>query len=58
MTGVPDNPAVDVQARVMADESLRKRIERYSQQLQFQLDQRENAQIGRIGTTPAGSVGA
>jgi len=58
MTGVPDNPAVDVQARVMADESLRKRIERYSQQLQFQLDQRENAQIGRIGTTPAGSIGA
>ena len=58
MTGVPDNPAVDVQARVMADESLRKRIERYSQQLQFQLDQRENAQIGRIGTAPAGSVGA
>ena len=48
MTGVPDNPAVDVQARVMADESLRKRIERYSQQLQFQLDQRENAQIGLI----------
>jgi len=58
MTGVPDNPAVDVQARVMADESLRKRIERYSQQLQFQMDQRENAQIGRIGTAPAGSVGA
>jgi hypothetical protein len=58
MTGVPDNPAVDVQARVMADESLRKRIERYSQQLQFQLDQRENAQIGRIGTAPAGSIGA
>ena len=58
MTGVPDNPAVDVQARVMADESLRKRIERYSQQLQFQMDQRENAQIGRIGTAPAGSIGA
>lgn len=57
MTGVPDNPAVDVQARVMADESLRKRIERYSQQLQFQLDQRENAMIGRIGTMPAGSTG-
>jgi len=42
----------------MADESLRKRIERYSQQLQFQMDQRENAQIGRIGTAPAGSIGA
>jgi hypothetical protein len=57
MTGVPDNPAVDVQARMVADESLRVRIERYVQQLQFQMDQRQNAQIGRIGTAPAGSTG-
>lgn len=57
MTGVPDNPAIDVQTRLAGDENLRKRIERYSQQLQFQQDQRLNAQIGRIGTTPAGSTG-
>ena len=57
MTGVPDNPANDVQTRLVADENLRKRIERYSQQLQFQMDQRLNAQIGRTGTVPAGSTG-
>jgi hypothetical protein len=55
--GVPDNPAIDVQARLQADPSLQKRIQRYTEQLQFQITQRQNATIGRIGTTPAGSTG-
>jgi hypothetical protein len=59
MIGTPDNPAVDVQARLVADEALRKRIERYTEQLTFNIQQNQvNPIIGRIGTTPAGSVGA
>lgn len=54
--GVPDNPAVDVQARLQADPALQKRLQRYVEQLQFQMTQRQNAQIGRIGTAPAGST--
>jgi hypothetical protein len=58
MTGTPDNPAVDVQARLTVDESLRKRIERYTEQLTFNIQQNQvNPIIGRIGTAPAGSVG-
>jgi hypothetical protein len=58
MTGTPDNPAVDVQARLVADEALRKRIERYTEQLTFNIQQNQvNPIIGRIGTAPAGSVG-
>lgn len=51
--GSPDNPAVDVQQRLQADQALQKRVQRYSEQLQFQQQQRENAQIGRIGTRPS-----
>lgn len=58
MTGAPDNPAVDVQARLASDEALRKRIERYSEQLTFQIQQTQiNPIIGRIGTQPAGNQG-
>jgi hypothetical protein len=59
MMGPPDNPALDVQQRLVQDEPLRKRIERYSEQLKFQIEQyQKNPIIGRIGTSPAGSVGA
>ncbi len=54
--GVPDNPAVDVQARLAADPALQNRIKRYVDQLQFQVTQQTNAQIGRLGAAPAGSV--
>jgi hypothetical protein len=57
MQGPPDNPATDVQQKVMGDEQMKKRVERYIKQLQFQIDQQQNAQIGRIGTAPAGSTG-
>ena len=57
LQGPQDNPAVDVQARMAADPALQKRVQRYSEQLQFQITQRDNALIGRIGTAPAGSTG-
>lgn len=57
MQGPPDNPAVDVQQRVQNDPALQKRLERYSKQLQFQQQQRQNAMIGQMGTAPAGSTG-
>ena len=56
MQGAPDNPANDVVTRLAGDENLRKRIERYSEQLKFQMEQRQNAIIGRIGTAPAGNT--
>lgn len=43
----------DVMQRVQADESFRKRLEKYQQQYVFQMQQAQNAQIGRIGTAPA-----
>jgi hypothetical protein len=58
MMGPPDNPALDVQRRLASDEPLRNRIERYAEQLSFQIQQnQENPIIGRIGTKPAGSTG-
>jgi hypothetical protein len=57
LQGPQDNPAKDVQMRVGQDESLRNRLERYQKQLQHQIDQRQNAQIGIQGATPAGVTG-
>lgn len=51
--GSKDNPATDVQQRMATDEALKKRIEKYTKQLQFQEQQRQNAQIGRQGAAPA-----
>lgn len=51
--GSQDNPATDVQQRLATDEALKKRIEKYTKQLQFQEQQRQNAQIGRQGAAPA-----
>jgi len=53
MQGSKDNPATDVQQRMQSDEALKKRIEKYTKQLQFQTQQRQNAQIGRQGAAPA-----
>ena len=55
--GAQDNPATDVQQRLQSDEALRNRLERYTKQLKFQEDQRQNAVIGRTGTAPAGATG-
>jgi hypothetical protein len=48
----------DVMQRLQQDEAFRNRLEKYSQQYTFQLQQAQNAEIGKIGTAPAqmGSV--
>ena len=43
----------DVMQRLQQDEAFRSRLEKYLQQYAFQLQQAQNAQIGRIGTAPA-----
>lgn len=43
----------DVAARLQSDESFRARIEKYVGQYTFQMQQSQNAQIGRVGTEPA-----
>ena len=43
----------DVMQRLQQDEAFRGRLEKYLQQYQFQMQQMQNAQIGRIGTAPA-----
>jgi capsule polysaccharide export protein KpsC/LpsZ len=39
--------------RLQQDEAFKSRLEKYLQQYQFQMQQMQNAQIGRIGTAPA-----
>lgn len=52
--GSPDNPAIDVQTRLAQDQTLQKRIKKYNDQLQFQVQQKQvNPQIGRQGARPA-----
>jgi len=43
----------DVAARLQSDEAFRARIEKYVGQYTFQMQQSQNAQIGRVGTEPA-----
>jgi len=43
----------DVTARLQQDEAFRARLEKYANQYTFQMQQQQNAQIGRIGTEPA-----
>lgn len=43
----------DVSQRLMQDEAFKTRLEKYAQQYQFQMQQAQNAQIGRVGTAPA-----
>jgi hypothetical protein len=43
----------DIAQRAQSDEAFGQRLQKYAQQYQFQLQQMENAQIGRIGTAPA-----
>ena len=48
----------DVAERLQSDESFAARLQKYAGQYSFQIQQAQNAQIGRIGTEPAqmGSV--
>ena len=43
----------DVAARAQSDEAFAARLQKYANQYQFQLQQAQNAEIGRIGTAPA-----
>jgi hypothetical protein len=43
----------DVSQRMQTDEAFAARLQKYVQQYQFQMQQMQNAQIGRIGTQPA-----
>ena len=43
----------DVAQRLQQDESFRGRLEKYASQYQFQMQQSQNAQIGKIGTAPS-----
>lgn len=47
----------DVQQRLMSDEAFKGRIEKYAKQIQFIMQQAQNAQIGKIGTAPAAMGG-
>ena len=42
----------DIQQRIQQDEALRSRVENYFQQRNFQIQQKVNAQVGRMGATP------
>ncbi|BAQ84574.1 putative head-tail connector protein [uncultured Mediterranean phage uvMED] len=52
LAGTEDIGGEDNQARLQQDEKFRARLEKYSNQLTFQIQQAENAKIGAIGTTP------
>jgi hypothetical protein len=43
----------DVAARAQSDEAFAARLQKYAEQYSFQLQQAQNAEIGRIGTAPA-----
>jgi hypothetical protein len=43
----------DVAARAQQDQAFAERLQKYASQYQFQLQQTQNAEIGRIGTAPA-----
>jgi len=43
----------DIAERLQTDESFATRLQKYAEQYQFQMQQAQNAQIGRIGTNPA-----
>jgi hypothetical protein len=43
----------DVAQRAQQDEAFGGRLQKYAEQYQFQMQQAQNAQIGRIGTAPA-----
>jgi hypothetical protein len=43
----------DVAQRAQGDEAFAGRLQKYAGQYTFQLQQAQNAQIGRVGTAPA-----
>jgi hypothetical protein len=53
LQGSQEIPATDVQQRLSSDEAFRTRMEKHIKQLEFAIQQKQNAQIGRLGTAPA-----
>jgi hypothetical protein len=47
----------DIMQRLQSDEGFKARMEKYAQQYNFQLQQAQNAEIGKIGTTPSAMGG-
>jgi hypothetical protein len=43
----------DIQQKLQTDQAFAARLQKYAQQYQFQMQQQQNAQIGRVGTQPA-----
>ena len=43
----------DIAERLQSDQTFAERLQKYAQQYQFQMQQAQNAQIGRVGTNPA-----
>jgi hypothetical protein len=43
----------DIMEKMQTDEQFKERITKYAEQIQFALQQSQNAEIGRIGTVPA-----
>jgi hypothetical protein len=43
----------DIMQRLQSDEAFKARLEKYAQQYNFQLQQMQNAEIGKIGTAPS-----
>ena len=52
LTGSETIPATDVQERLQNDEAFRARVEKHQKQIQMQIMQQQNAQIGRTGAAP------
>jgi hypothetical protein len=48
----------DIAQRLQGDEAFAARLQKYAEQYQFQMQQAQNAQIGRMGTAPAQMGGA
>jgi len=54
--GTEDIPAEDVQRRLQDEPEFQARMKKYGDQLQFIITQRENANIGRMGTQPGNAL--
>ena len=52
LQGTEDITGEDIQSRLQQDEKFRARLEKYSSQLTFQIQQQENARTGALGTPP------
>lgn len=52
LSGSETIPASDVQQRLQSDPAFKARVEKHQKQIQQQIAQQQNAQIGQLGTAP------